>query len=92
MTKVNLPDEKVTLEKCSENDNGEAVTHLQNMVLIYIVLEGKNKNIKRSLEKGSFLLIQALCHLYNFFCQLISCCFIFRLGINSYNRFCIGFT
>lgn len=26
MTKVNLPDEKVTLEKCSENDNGEAVT------------------------------------------------------------------
>ena len=32
MTKVNLPDEKVTLEKCSENDNGEAVTHLQNMV------------------------------------------------------------
>ena len=35
MTKVNLPDEKVTLEKCSENDNGEAVTHLQNMVYCF---------------------------------------------------------
>ena len=32
MTRVNFPDENVTLEKCSENDNGEAVTHLQNMV------------------------------------------------------------
>ena len=35
MTKVNLPDEKVTLERCSENDNGEAVTHLQNMVYCF---------------------------------------------------------
>lgn len=33
MTKVDLPDDKVTLEKCSENDNGEAVTHLQNMLI-----------------------------------------------------------
>ena len=35
MTKVDLPDDKVTLEKCSENDNGEAVTHLQNMVYCF---------------------------------------------------------
>ena len=35
MTKVNLADEKVTLEKCSENDNGVAVMHLLIMVFCF---------------------------------------------------------
>ena len=35
MTKVDLPEKKVTLEECSKNDNGEPVTHLKNKVYCF---------------------------------------------------------
>ena len=71
MTRVDLPDAKITLEKCSENDDGEAVTHLQNMVycfadigrkmhdsiLTWQVCQASNESIDVLMKRSTFFVI-----------------------------------
>lgn len=62
MTKIDLSDDikKITLEKCSENDNGEPVTHLKNNVYCFDDLsqiEGNKYRYKRKLSSADGLYI-----------------------------------
>lgn len=53
MTKVDLPEKKVTLEECSKNDNGEPVTHLKNKVYCFDTVSEMEAMLYRRKKKLS---------------------------------------
>lgn len=71
MIKIDLPDniQKITLEQCSENDNGEPVTHLKNSIYCFDALsqeEGNRYRCKRKLKSADGLYIDKEGNIYFF--------------------------